>query len=342
MKVQRQIDQLLAQRAAEWIETLRHGGAAERAAFAGWLRESKLHVEHYLELVAMDREIRALDAAHCPDVEALLAQAAPNVVTLNRKALAGQNKPADTRHRTRRMYTAMAAAMAAAAFTLAVLLWPAERITTVAGEQRTVTLPDGSVVTLNTRTVLRLDYSADARDIRLEAGEAVFKVAQEASRPFTVHTRTAAVRAVGTQFNVYQRPQDTVVSVLEGRVQVSVQRGTDNEGTPSTQELLSAGEQAQVAGDGRIDKQTPTDLSEVLSWRERRLKFNETPLAEMVREFNRYGGTPRLRLEGEAAERYRYGGVFDADDPESLAALLAREPDLVLERGEKEIVIRVR
>ncbi len=342
MAVQRQINQLLAQRAAEWIEILKSCGPRERAEFAAWLRESKIHVEQYLEMISIDRELRALDPAQCPDVDELLARAAPNVVSLS----GGAKMPAEKPQRVlRRRAWTIGLGLAAGVAALGIVLMSPDTVRTGIGEQRTVTLQDGSAVTLNTLTSLRFDFSQQERKVILNSGEAVFKVAHESLRPFVVHTRTAAVRAVGTQFNVYQRPHDTVVSVLEGRVQITAEepapQGSNAPARPAVQNL-AAGEEAQVRADGHIEKRAHPDVQKSLAWRERRLNFDETPLTEMVREFNRYGGHVRLRIEGEIADSYRYGGVFDADDPESLAALLQRESDLVVQRRSDEIVIRSR
>src|SRR5262245_58339258 len=114
MQVQRQIDRLLAHRAAEWVEILKAGGASERAAFVEWLRQSKLHVEQYLEMVAIDRELQALDPAQGEDVEALLRRIAPNVVPLG-STKAGLEYGTDAERRRRRAWrwgAALAASVA--------------------------------------------------------------------------------------------------------------------------------------------------------------------------------------------------------------------------------------
>lgn len=59
-------------------------------------------------------------------------------------------------------------------------------------------------------------------------------------------------------------------------------------------------------------------------------------------EFNRYSRATRLRLEGVAPRSHHYNGIFDATDPDSLAELLSREPDLIVEKRNGEIVVRGR
>src|SRR6202042_1912925 len=96
-----------------------------------------------------------------------------------------------------------------------------QTLATAVGQQRNVTLADGSIVTLNTNTILETDLSRSVRQIYLRKGEAHFQVAHDRSRPFLVHAGDAVVRAVGTEFEVRLR-EDKHVEVLvnEGRVEV--------------------------------------------------------------------------------------------------------------------------
>ena len=207
-----------------------------------------------------------------------------------------------------------------------------------------LTLPDGSLIRMNVETTLQYAYSPAERRIELSAGEAVFKVAHDASRPLVVHTPTANIRAVGTEFNVSQRPgQATVVSVLDGRVQVTThpsQATGSAEPSPIT-ESLGIGEEAQVTN-GRIEKRAHPDVAKTVAWREGRLYFDEMPLDEIVREFNRYGSPVKLKVEGIAPGSHRFGGTFNADDPASLADILEQQDDLIVERRPGAILIHPR
>jgi transmembrane sensor len=88
------------------------------------------------------------------------------------------------------------------------------------GEERSVRLEDGSTVDLNSKSKIRIRFSEHERNILLLEGQALFRVAKNTSRPFIVTTTETHVRAVGTEFDVYQRNGGTVVTVLEGRVAV--------------------------------------------------------------------------------------------------------------------------
>lgn len=336
MQIQRQIDQLLAQRAAQWMEQLNAGERRDHEAFLEWLRQSKLHVEHYLDMECLDAQIRSLDPAKGPDVDALLARIAPDARRLERRTAARDG-------RSRNRLWAIAAALSGIvilAMGYRISLAPAYRIATAIGEQRTLTLPDGSLIRVNVDTDLRIDFDAQRRNIELAAGEAVFKVAPDPRRPFTVSTPTATVRALGTQFNVYQR-QATVVSVLEGRVQLTTHPSRGGEQLRAAAQDLGAGEEAQVSN-GRIKRRAHPDVAKAVAWRERRLYFDAMPLEEIVREFNRYGGPMRLKIDGIPPGSHRFGGTFNADDPAALADILDQQSDLIVERRPAEILIRPR
>lgn len=342
MRVQRQIDHLLAQRAAEWVDTLRTGERADHAAFLEWMRQSKLHVEHYLETEALDRQIQALGHTPAAELDAQLARLAPTVRSLER----AREVTAESRRRRNRLWP-VAAAFAILA-TGALGLWGLQQwdssrhqVATAVGEQRNVTLPDGSRIFVNALSRLRIDYSQHRRQIELIAGEAVFAVARDPNRPFIVQTSTASVRAVGTQFNVYQRPDDTaVVSVIEGRVQVTrVSSGSAAAARANPEvESLGAGEEAQITK-RRIERRAHPDVAKTLGWREGRLYFDETPLEDMVREFDRYGGPLRLKLEDVTPGQYRFGGVFNANEPGVLVEILERQRDLSVERRAGGVVV---
>jgi len=351
VKLQGQIDRLLAQRASEWHQILENATDSQRAEFVAWLKQSPLHVQEYLETVYTDQVLKHIDAERLEDIETLIAQVAPSVVPLGKESLTPGSLPKGE-GRNRRRWTVGFGLAAGLALCFSLLPFAfkhfeaAPEYATALGEQRTIQLADSSIVTLNADSRIQLRLNETHRDIELLRGEALFKVAHDPSRPFTVQTKTAIVQAVGTQFNVYERPNGTRVSVLEGRVKVTP-LGRSSAGAGATRvapvtESLSAGQEAQVGADGTFRRNPKADVMKTVAWRERRLIFDDAPLEDMVYEFNRYSQSTRLTLDGVPAGSHHYNGIFDAADPDSLAALLAKEPDLTVERRNGEIVIRKR
>lgn len=331
MKLQRQIDRLLVQRASQWHQILQHASDAERAEFVAWLKQSPLHVKEYLEAAYTDQILSHIDSERLEDVDALIATTAPNVTALSQAPAI--TKAASSRFKWLKAAIAAAFVACMVAVPLIYQHYRAPAFSTSVGEQRTIELADASLVTLNVDSRIQVRLDQQGRDVELVHGEALFKVAHDVSRPFRVQTRSAVVQAIGTQFNVYERPDGTRVSVLEGRVKVTSAVMTES---------LGAGEEVQVRLDGAITRPAHADVTRTVAWRERRLVFADTPLEDMVYEFNRYSRLVRLRIEGVPPGTFHYNGIFDAADPESLVALLAKEPDLVIRRHDGEIVISAR
>ncbi len=353
MELQHQIDHLQARSASKWFELLKHGRAEDRAAFADWCRQSPLHIQEFLEITCTERALDAVDLKQTgDDVESLLGAISNSTRALPlRPDLVESKHPAESPRKTQSRW-AWTIAASLALFTAAAVVYQyfwypnsglgSQEYSTKVGELRTVELVDKSVITLNTDSDVRIRFEDDARDIELRHGEAVFKVAHDPSRPFRVHTRAGTVQAVGTQFNVYDRVdgRGTDVAVLEGRVRL-IASAPDGLRPPDV-EVLTAGEEARITPDGSIRRAARADVQRATAWSQRRLKFDNAPLENMVDEFNRYHRDVRLRVDGVPPGSHHYSGIFDADKPEMFAKYLEQERDLIIERLPGEIVIRPR
>jgi len=196
---------------------------------------------------------------------------------------------------------------------------------TAVGEQLTVPLPDGSSLELNSNSLVRVDYSSRRRIIHLDRGEAFFKVAHDARRPFWVTAGGGWVRAVGTEFNVYLRQSSLQVTVRDGTVQAGESRDLRMTAQPDEQKLapwvtLTRGQQADLeASAARKRALSPDELAEAVSWRSGTVYFENRPLAEVVAELNRYS-VEQLVLEDDALRTLRVGGTFQTG-PQGAAAL---------------------
>lgn len=352
MKRPREDEIRIATEAARWQRALESGSPEVRAEFADWVKASPRHLREFMFMEALDSAMLTID----PDkkVDAKLGYSRPegNVVPLPAASeevsppvalLAKRKIRSNSRSRTSsRPARWMAAAASSLGLILGLAWWftPSvlggwERYSTAIGEQRTVELDDGSIMQMNTGTRLRVHVTDHMREIRLHEGEALFKVAHDAARPFSVRTDDAVIGAVGTEFNVYRRSSGTAVAVLEGKVTIRF-----NEPGTEAVRYLAAGEAARVADTGEIIWDAVADISEAIAWRQRRLVFREQTLANIAEEFNRYNQLPQIVVEGASVRSRRYGGTFDADDPDSLVQFLTRNGDLHVERSTERIVIR--
>ena len=98
--------------------------------------------------------------------------------------------------------------------------WADPTYTTGIGEQRIVRLDDGTRLSLNSGTRVRIAYDDSERRVELESGEAYFEVAHNPARPFIVTAGNHQVTALGTVFVVRYEAAQTAVTLLEGKVAV--------------------------------------------------------------------------------------------------------------------------
>lgn len=268
----------------------------------------------------------------------------------NRDLLAGARPPG----KIISFPSAAALAGLAAAVALALFTWwpraapsPVEAASpvyaTTAGGYQRVTLEDGSVLELNANSLARVAYTPEQRRVELVRGEAHFTVAKNPSRPFIVRAGTVAVRAVGTAFNVRLAEHDVEVLVTEGRVKVENQ--PSGSASPGDLPELGAGERlvvstqpAAVTAPARVEFLPTEAVQSALAWQGPRLRFNETPLADVVAQFNRHN-----RVQIELAEASLAGlpvdGSFRSEYVEAFIRLLESDPTIRVERVAPDRII---
>jgi len=191
---------------------------------------------------------------------------------------------------------------------------------TAVGERSTVTLPDGSVVTLNTDTVLRVAFTDEARGVRLIRGQALFDVAHGKRTPFEVYAGDRVVTAVGTLFDVRLQGEAVKVALVEGRVRVR-RRAPAAAAAPRMEVSLSPGEMLEARRAEPMHVRN-VDVARETSWRSGMLVFDETPLGEAVAELNRYS-RQRLVLEDAALAEFHVSGGFKTGDMDGFARTVA-------------------
>jgi len=328
--------------AAEWVVRLedreRPLSGRDQGEFFAWLMRSAEHVKAFLSIADLSHVLEGIDRERRIDIEQLFLSGRSPTVPLrpSRAATVAHDSSTQLPFRCKRVSLALAAS---ALLTLGgFATWRAWTDTglyrTATGEQRTVQLTDGTVVNLNTHSKFTVHFTDRTRQVDLIEGEALFGVAHDASRPFFVRTRDAVIRAVGTQFNVYEHGGETSVAVIEGVVQVVPAE------KPTAARLLRAGEQARVARGSDIQRDK-RDVRNAVAWRERRLVFEDASLGDVISQFNRYNML-QLRADESLAANKHLTGVFSADQPQSLLHYLEQDPRVAVVREGDEVTIRAK
>lgn len=332
-------DEAIADAAAFWLAEREEGFTPARArAFEAWCRADPRHRAAFAQMVAAEALLQKL-----PEARSRLADDAAPV------APARSQGPAWRHWRI--------VAVAAALVLAALAWWPATRplapeplaYATTAGGYQSFRLADGSILELNADSEASVLLAARERRVTLRRGEAHFRVARDAARPFIVAAAGVQVRAVGTAFNVRLAGTDVAVLVTEGKVQVDPAPGASEPGADAgARALLVARERTVVSATARGTAPAPLRIEQVsaegvraaLSWQERKLVFQETPLREVVAQFNRHNLVQLKIGDAELAAR-PVGGTFAADNVGVFVRLFEESGDIVAEhRGEREIVLR--
>lgn len=315
LKTQTQIDN----EAAVWTWRLDGGAltAAERGRLEAWLREDHRH-RRTLEELRRTWSIldRLAERAQHEDIGAIARPERHRVSP-----------------RRRRYWEAAAAAVLVVALGLGV--WFTRRpgmqlISTAVGQERRVTLADGSQLALNTNTLLAVKLTSRQRDVYLRRGEAHFSVVHDAARPFFVHVGDAVIRDVGTQFEVRLHSDRNIdVLVNEGQVEV---RG------PGAVQALSAGEQLVIAGPQlKVVSVSPRQVADDLAWREGALVFDGEPLSQALEEVGRYTRV-RIVLTGPQVASLHISGRFRTDDVQGFFRALQAALPVRVSRPEPGLV----
>lgn len=217
----------------------------------------------------------------------------------------------------------------------------AQSVTTGHAERRRIEFGDGSVVTLAADSRVDVAYTPKERRLRLMAGEALFKVAHDKTRPFIVETRHGNVVAVGTMFDVSVGKREAEVTVVEGVIRVALpERGRSGVEEPIEKlarkgERLSFGVANGASGrTGFIRQAADIDTQSAIAWTRGRLVFHGEPLSEVIAEVNRYAKERVLLTDPRAASVPVYGVVNQGDtgaireliDNPSAVAIAPREP----------------
>lgn len=180
---------------------------------------------------------------------------------------------------------------------------------TAVGQQQTVTLPDDSRITLNTGTELRIEYSDTLRRAELMAGEATFDVTSNTAQPFEVHASGGVTRVLGTLFNVERRDNGTTrVSVMEGKVQVH-----SPDSATTVQLVPGQAVEYDLKGLGTI---TAADQDRITAWHKGRIEFHNWPLADILREYNRYSAE-KMYVDPGVKDIY-FSGSFTLENKDEL------------------------
>jgi transmembrane sensor len=307
-------DPRLDAEAAAWLSRLQDSARtpATEHAFKAWLAADSAHAAAF---------------SRATDVWDLIGGAGALV-----------DRSAPSRRPARHPQWALAATLAAVTCLAAAGLFATRDPTyrTRTGEQQSVTLSDGTRVTLNTDSKLTVDYRPGERRVKLERGEAMFEVAKNPNRPFIVAAAGEEVKALGTVFVVRRDSARVAVTLVEGKISVSAPERSQRR----VLAVLGPGQRLTVRPEAGSAIDHPK-LEAITAWRRGQVMFDDSSLIDAAAEMNRYGAR-RVVVGDPSLGGLRISGVFATSDPAAFAQAMAQiygrsvrpeADDLVLEKA---------
>ncbi|MEH6709982.1 MAG: FecR domain-containing protein [Paraglaciecola polaris] len=366
----------IIEEASHWAMLLDDGDLNEKQKkeFTHWLLKGPVHLDEFLQACAIFDVLSDIDPNKDISIDSLLANISKsdgNILTIHSNKINSEKTTKNERRGkniTARISLAMAATIVISIFTFSQLNSPLfinedtpnlqlkNDYTTALGEQRSVTLADGSIVYLNTLTNIEIDYTEQFRNIYLYQGEAIFKVAHDPNKPFRVWVNGTMFQALGTEFNVRNNQGTIELTVITGEValtnnavknqdlaikddSIRLQKNTNIDFTSDKTLIVSIGQQATVQSNGIVKTEVKADLDKKTSWKVREMMFKNDRLDEVIYEFNRYN-TLQITIDSPSLSRMSITGVFETNDPLSLLKFLESSGKAKIQRdGPNKIII---
>jgi transmembrane sensor len=276
----------------------------------------------YLQWCADPRNVRAREAVGQAWSSVGAVDTALEVLELRRRSLARLRRAGASRWKTRTVRVA-ALALVIAAIGATALYLNLHRPTyykTDIGERRIVALPDGSRISMDSATRIRVTYQKTARSIRLDRGRSRFDAVHDSRRPFTVTAGQQTVVAVGTSFDVERLRSAVLITLIQGQVLIkgaAAAPTTARTGHADSSISLKAGEELVVSLNMR-PAIVEADPQVARAWEAGRLLFRDEPLGDAVARVNRYTAHP-IEIDPSIAS-IRISGVFNAGDVSSFVS----------------------
>ncbi|HEX6865836.1 MAG TPA: FecR domain-containing protein [Caulobacteraceae bacterium] len=322
--------------AAAWRVRLSEDDAETSEAFERWMADPANEA--------------AWDQVQAPWREVGEKATSPELMAARAGALARAHRQGSRRPGPSRRFAAAIAAVVVATAGLGSWAWfetQPQVYRTTLGERRVVPLPDGSKVSLDSGSKVRIRFTKDARRLELIKGQARFDVAKDVTRPFSVTARDQTVVATGTAFNVDMLGPKVLVTLIEGHVVVV------HEPPPRIERVLAsrlaqkpapiqleAGEQLVVTPAAKPVVHE-VSLERATSWETGQLTFADEPLASVAERVSRYAERP-IEVAPDAA-RLRVSGVFRAGDVDAFVDMVTHYlPVEATRAGGGEITLRSR
>lgn len=276
--------------ALSWFVKINSGEASDEdyKAHQAWLNARDQNIREYAKLDMVWSDLDVIEDPRNKSVRSDTALAGSTLISRRGFIVGG----------------AIAASVAAIIAVTVVPAFLSNDYSTSVGEQRNITLADGSRIMLDADTALKLEFTESERRLRLVRGRAFFDVAKDKSRAFIVEAFGGSVTALGTRFTVHLWDEDVTVSVEESAVAVIA----------PNKESVDVSEKHTVSYDeNNLTQVTVDNKGAGADWRNGKLLFEDQPLRQVVADINRYRSGV-IYITDDTLFELRVSGIFDINN----------------------------
>ncbi|MDT3405357.1 FecR family protein [Mucilaginibacter terrae] len=217
-----------------------------------------------------------------------------------------------------------------------------QQFSTVAGERKIIRLPDSTEVVLNasSKLIVSADFNEKKRNVKL-SGEAYFRVAHDASKPFIVSTGKLQTRVLGTEFNVhaYDNESNIKVAVVKGRVRVSEKKQTGN--AKQLGSILTHNLMLNYNLNNQHYTITTADAEKIASWQNGGLYFEDADIQEIVMALSRRYNC-NIELADKPVGKCNYTIGFSREPLSEVLRVLNQLTGITYKSAQNKIIIHAK
>lgn len=309
----------LQDQAVEWLIRLdaENCPAADRAAFREWLRLSPEHQAAYAEIARRMQWLERVGAADSAGRHAALRYRPAKPFAFSRPA---------------GLAAAAAVLLGLGLATFSPLGWYGytRHFSAETGARQSVKLADGTQLELNTDSEVAVRINRNLRHVDVLKGEVYFTVVHNPDRPFVVTAGAGRTIDIGTEFEVYRRPDKVVVAVREGSVLLEAKQSR----------YLSAAQAAAYDSNGDF-VDTAANVESLSAWRRGKLIFDNRRLDEVLAEIGRYHKV-QLQLADPKLAVNKVSGTFFIERLEGNLATIANSLNLTVQHSDNGKIVLVK
>lgn len=314
-----------------------HSSSFQKKQIEEWVKDNGNQEQFYMALSNWEKQ----NLQYSTDThEALTRHLTRMEQDVSQTAHAHERATYRKAYRFRWLIAASIALLLVAAGGLYQSIWQYKTYATDYGQTLSFTLTDGSQVTLNANSSLRIPrfgFAENSRTVLLE-GEAEFLVKHTLDhKQFIVKTPKALdVIVLGTEFTVFARDRATRVVLNSGKVELSYTTGSKTE-----KKQMKPGELAILDEKGQIGIQPIPATEDPVAWKDHRFVFSSTSLSEIAQMLDEVFGVTLLIPEQQVAQM-TVSGSFTAHSAEELIQTLSEASTLTYQKEKRKIILQSR